>query len=346
MSTTVTPTRPWRPSVGHVAREAGIVLAAVALAYLVNRLTGLEGRLGFAATFSIVLLVGTAVIAFAERGFEAAKDAAVRTSIGLASVIVLIPIVSIVWTLVENGLPALKPNFFTQDMSLAAPDSPFDQGGAVHAIVGTVQLVFIASMISVPVGILTALYLTELKGRLAPLVRFLVQAMAGVPSIVAGLFVYSAWVLGPGGKYTGLAGGMALSILMLPTVARTAEEVLKLVPNDLREAGAALGATQWRTVAGIVLPTAKSGLVTSGILGVARVAGETAPLLLTIFGASIVVYNPFNEAIGALPLFIFTYLRLGLEPAIARAWTAALVLMLLVLILFTLARLLGGRKKQ
>lgn len=346
MSTTAVPKRPWRPTPAHIAREVGIGAAALALAYLLNLVTGLEGRLGFLVTFAVILLVGTAAIAYHERGTEAAKNAAVQTSIALASAVVLIPILSIIWTLVQNGMPALKPNFFTQDMSLAAPDSPYDQGGAVHAIVGTVQLVFIASIISIPVGILSALYLTEIRGRLAPVVRFLVQAMAGVPSIVAGLFVYSAWVLGPGGKYTGLAGGMALSILMLPTVARTAEEVLKLVPNDLREAGAALGATQWRTVAGIVLPTAKSGLITSGILGVARVAGETAPLLLTIFGASVVVYNPFDEAIGALPLFIFTYLRLGLEPAIARAWTAALVLMILVLVLFTLARLLGGRKKS
>lgn len=343
---TVQPQRPWKASPAHMAREFGFLLGAVAAAFLLNRLTGLEGRLGFAVSFIVILITGQTAIAYFERGVEAAKNAAVQAAILVSSMIVLIPIISMIWTLVENGLPALKPNFFTQDMSLAAPDSPYNEGGAVHAIVGTLQLVTIASLISIPLGILSALYLTELKGRLAPLVRFLVQAMAGVPSIVAGLFVYSAWVLGPGGKYTGLAGGMALSILMLPTVARTAEEVLKLVPSDLREAGAALGATQWRTVSGIVIPTAKSGLITSGILGVARVAGETAPLLLTIFGASVVIYNPFDEAIGALPLFIFTYLRLGLEPAIARAWTAALVLMLLVLVLFTLARVLGGRKKS
>lgn len=341
----VKPSQPWRATPAQSARSIGVFVLAAMVAVLLNMFTGLEGKLGFAASFIIIAIVASAALAGRARGVEAAKNALAQTSITIASLVVMIPLLSIIWTLVENGLPALKPNFFVQDMSLAAPDSAFDQGGAVHAIVGTLQLVAIASLISIPVGILTALYLTELKGRLAPLVRFLVQAMAGVPSIVAGLFVYSAWVLGPGGKYSGLAGGMALSILMLPTVSRTAEEVLKLVPRDLREAGLALGGTQWRTVASIVLPTAKSGLVTSGILGVARVAGETAPLLLTIFGASVVVYNPFNEAIGALPLFIFSYLRLGLEPAIARAWTAALVLMMIVLVLFTLARVFGGRKK-
>lgn len=341
----VKPSQPWRATPAQSARNAGVFVLAGVAALLLNMFTGLEGKLGFTGAFIVIAIVAATVLAGRERGVEAAKNAFAQTSITIASLVVMIPLLSIIWTLVENGLPALKPNFFVQDMSLAAPDSPFDQGGAVHAIVGTLQLVAIASLISIPVGILTALYLTELKGRLAPLVRFLVQAMAGVPSIVAGLFVYSAWVLGPGGKYTGLAGGMALSILMLPTVARTAEEVLKLVPRDLREAGVALGGTQWRTVASIVLPTAKSGLVTSGILGVARVAGETAPLILTIFGASVVVYNPFNEAIGALPLFIFSYLKLGLEPAIARAWTAALVLMMIVLVLFTLARVFGGRKK-
>lgn len=346
VQSTVQPGRPWRPTPAQIAKQIGLVVTAAVGALGLNMFTGLEGRLGFAFSFIMIAIAGSALLAFTERGFEAAKNAFVQTLIVIITLIVLIPIISIIWTLVENGLPALKPNFFTQDMSLAAPDSPFEEGGASHAIVGTLQLVLIASALSIPVGILTALYLTEIRGRFASLVRFLVQAMAGVPSIVAGLFVYSAWVLGPGGKYSGLAGGMALSILMLPTVARTAEEVLKLVPNDLREAGAALGGTQWRTVAGIVLPTARSGLVTSGILGVARVAGETAPLLLTIFGASVIIYNPFNEAIGALPLYIFTYLRLGLEPAIARAWTAALVLMLIVLALFTIARYLGGRKSS
>lgn len=346
MMTAIAPSQPWRKSTAQVLRESAIFVVAAGIAQIVNMSTGLEGRLGFVATFLFASLVGSFGLAYFQRGIEAAKNAIAQTLIAFAAVVVLMPLISILWTLVENGLPALKPNFFTQDMSVAAPDSPFDVGGAAHAIVGTIQLVAIASLISIPIGLLTALYLTELKGRFAPLIRFLVQAMAGVPSIVAGLFVYSAWVLGPGGKYSGLAGGMALSILMLPTVARTAEEILKLIPNDLREAGLALGSTQWRMVSGIVLPTARSGLVTSGILGVARVAGETAPLLLTVFGAATIVYNPFNEAISALPLYIFSYLRLGLEPAIARAWTAALVLMLLVLVFFTIARVVGGRKQS
>ncbi len=170
--------------------------------------------------------------------------------------------------------------------------------------------------------------------------------MSGVPSVVAGLFVYSAWILGPGKHYSGIAGAMSLAILMLPTVARTAEEVLKLIPNDLREAGVALGGTQWRTVAMIVLPTAKSGLITAGILGVARVAGETAPLILTVFGATAVTYDMFGGPIGALPLFVFQMIKLGMDNAVARAWTAALVLLILVAVLFTAARALGGRNRS
>jgi phosphate transport system permease protein len=261
-------------------------------------------------------------------------------------VIVLVPLASIVWTVISNGVHALRWNFFTSDMAVYAGDAPFTEGGAKHAIIGTILLVALSSLISIPIGILTALYLTEVKGRFAGVVRFLVQAMSGVPSVVAGLFIYSAWILGPGKHYSGFAGALSLAILMLPTVARTAEEVLKLVPNDLREAGLAMGGTQWRTVAMIVLPTARSGLITSGILGVARVAGETAPLILTVFGATAVTFDMFGGPIGALPLFVFQMIKLGMDNAVARAWTAALVLLVLVMVLFTTARTLGGRKAK
>jgi hypothetical protein len=154
----------------------------------------------------------------------------------------MLPLASILFTVISRGYQSLRINTFTQDMSLTQPEAAFDQGGALHAILGTLILVAIASAISVPLGILTGLYLTEVKGRAENLIRFLVQAMSGVPSIVAGLFIYSVIIIGSGGHYSGFAGALALSILMLPTVARTAEEVLKLIPNDLREAGVALGA--------------------------------------------------------------------------------------------------------
>jgi phosphate transport system permease protein len=329
-----------------MAAEGGSVLAAAILALFVVRFTGYEGKLAIAAIFLVLATTFTAANEGRQRGWEAAKNAGARAIVIACAVIVLVPLLSIMWTVVDNGRHALRPNFFTKDMSIASGDSPFDEGGALHAIIGTAQLVMMSSVVSIPLGILAALYLTEIRGRLSPIIRFLTQAMSGVPSVVAGLFVYSAWILGPGKAYSGIAGAMALSILMLPTVARTAEEVLKLVPDHLREAGQALGGTQWRTVAGIVLPTARSGLVTSGILGVARISGETAPLLLTIFGASAVNLSVNNGPISALPVFVFTHLKLGTDNAVARAWTGALVLMVLVLVLFSVARWFGGRKSR
>jgi len=171
-----------------------------------------------------------------------------------------------------------------------------------------------------------------------------VQAMSGIPSIVAGLFIYAVWMIGLGNSYNAVAGAAALAILMIPTVARTSEEVLKLIPNDLREAGLAMGATQWRTVAMIVIPAAKSGLVTAVILGIARVAGETAPLLLTIGGADTLNLNPFSGNISALPFYIWKNLSLGSEIAIQRAWLGVFVLIVIVFIFFTLARVLGAAK--
>lgn len=346
MSLLATPTRPWATSRKFVLKELLNLAIALIAAFGLVRFTGFEGRLGFIACFFFIALTLTAALEWHDRGVESAKNALARSIVMACAVVVLIPLVSILWTVASNGVHALRLNFFTTDMSIYAGDAEFDQGGAKHAIIGTLLLVAMSSAISIPVGILTALYLTEIRGRFAGLVRFLVQAMSGVPSVVAGLFIYSAWILGPGGHYSGFAGALSLAILMLPTVARTAEEVLRLIPQDLREAGVALGGTQWRTVAMIVLPTARSGLVTSGILGVARVAGETAPLILTVFGATAVTYDMFGGPIGALPLFVFQMIKLGMDNAVARAWTAALVLMLLVLVLFATARTLAGRNSK
>jgi phosphate transport system permease protein len=249
------------------------------------------------------------------------------------------------FTVIQKGSAAIRWNTFTQDMKFSSPDAPFTEGGALHAIVGTSIIVLIATIISVPIGILTALYLTEIKGKFESLVRFLVQAMSGVPSIVAGLFIYSVLIVTLGAKYSAFVGALSLTILMLPTVARTAEEVLKLIPRELREAGTALGATQWRTVAMVVVPAARSGIFTAIILGIARVAGETAPLLLTILGNTATNINPFNGPSAALPLYTFTLMRTGLEVALTRAWGGALILLALVLILFVSARLLSGKKR-
>jgi phosphate transport system permease protein len=193
-------------------------------------------------------------------------------------------------------------------------------------------------------GILTALYLTEIKGPGSKFIQFTVQAMSGVPSVVAGLFIFAAVILTTPLKASGIDGAFALSILMVPTVTRTAQEVLLLVPNDLREAGLAMGATQWRTVASIVVPAARNGLLTATILGVARIAGETAPLIFTIGGSDKLNLNPFKDYQGALPFYVWKGLLLGTPESIQRAWTGILVLLVLVLVLFTLARSFGSRK--
>lgn len=346
MVPSVQPGRPWRVKRNELLAEVASLVVALAATGAVVALTGFQGKLAWAVLLLLFAMSFTALNEGRQRGLEAAKNAAARAIVMASAVIVLVPLISIMWTVFNNGRVALRPNFFTQDMAIASGDGPFAEGGALHAIIGTAQLVLMASVVSIPVGILTALYLTEIRGRLSSLIRFLTQAMSGVPSVVAGLFVYSAWILGPGKGYSGLAGAMSLSILMLPTVARTAEEVLKLVPDHLREAGQALGGTQWRTVSSIVLPTAKSGLFTAGILGVARISGETAPLLLTIFGASAINLSINDGPISALPVFVFTHLKLGTDNAVARAWTGALVLMVLVLVLFSAARWLGGRKTR
>ena len=258
--------------------------------------------------------------------------------------VTVLPIASILGTVIVKGYKGINLNIFKTDMALATPTDPLTNGGLLHAITGTIILVAVALVMSIPLGILTALYLTEIKGRFTKPIKFLVQAMSGVPSIVAGLFILSA-VLYPITKaYSGFMGSLALTILMIPTIARTSEEVLKLIPNDLREAGVALGGTQWRTVAMIVLPAARSGLMTALILGVARIAGETAPLLLLTGGGDTVNPNPFHDPIGSLPYYIWKSFNAGSPESITRAWAGLLVLVVLVLILFTSARLLSTRK--
>jgi phosphate transport system permease protein len=342
--TTVQPTRPWVASTSDRLRDGALFLASIAIAYLLVDFTAMKGKLAYFFTFFAVLTIANGANSFLRYGFAAAKDAAIKTLVGLGALIAVLPIASILATVISKGYKGIKLNLFTQDMSLATPTDPLNNGGILHAISGTLILVLLSLIMSVPLGILTALYLTEIKGRFSKPIKFLVQAMSGVPSIVAGLFILSA-VLYPITKgYSGFMGALALSILMIPTIARTSEEVLNLIPQDLREAGTALGGTQWRTVAMIVLPAARSGLITAMILGVARIAGETAPLLLLTGGGDKVNANAFSGPIGSLPYYIWKSFNAGSPEAITRAWAGLLVLVLLILILFTTARFLSTRK--
>ena len=341
----VAPRKPWRLGRKQLAVNAAVFIATLLLTPVLLKATPLNGKLGAAFIFFVLVTFGNVVLSVARQGFKTISTAIAASLIYVATALVLLPLGSILFTVIMKGKDSIKLNTFTQDMRLSQPDAPFTEGGALHAILGTASLVVIATLICVPIGILTALYLTEIKGRFEGLVRFLVQAMAGVPSIVAGLFIYSVLIVTLGAKYSAFVGALALSILMLPTIARTSEEVLKLIPRELREAGTALGATQWRTVAMVVVPAARSGLLTSVILGIARVAGETAPLLLTILGNTATNLNPFNGPISALPLYTFTLMKTGLDVAITRAWGGALILLTLVLVLFISARLLSGKKR-
>jgi len=344
MTTTIAPTKPWAKSSRDRVRDFSFILISILFSFLAVEVTPLKGKLAYAFTFFLSYAVITGISAFISRGAPAAKDAMIKTVVALGAALTVLPIASIIFTVLKNGLPGIHLSLFTTDMSMATPTDPIATGGLLHAITGTITMVILALIMSVPIGILTALYLTEIKGKFAGPIRFLVQAMSGVPSIVAGLFILSA-VLYPITKaYSGLMGSLALTILMIPTIARTSEEVLLLIPNDLREAGTALGGTQWRTVAMIVLPAARSGLMTAVILGIARIAGETAPILLLTGGGDKVNPNAFNGPIGSLPYYIWKSFNAGSPEALTRAWAGLLVLMLLVLILFVAARALSSRK--
>jgi phosphate transport system permease protein len=324
---------------------ASLLLLAGVLAGGAIELTGLSGKLGFAAAYFFFASLLIFVQQLRLRDLAAAKDSLLSSFALLAMTMTLIPIVSIVATVVLKGYKGIHFGMFTNDMTQASVNDPVQAGGLIHALIGTIIMVGGALIVSFPIGLLTALYLTEIRGKLARPIKFLVQAMSGVPSIVAGLFILSILVIPVTQELTGLMGSLALSILMIPTIARTAEEMLLLIPNELREAGVALGATQWRTVSGVVVPAAKSGLVTAVILGIARIIGETAPILLVSGGADALNFNPMSGPMGSLPFYIWkAFLTGGTEEAYARAWGGMLILLILIFVLFGLARFLSGRK--
>ena len=346
MTNIPTPIKPWKATKKERLIDLSIFVLALLSSYLVVAATEMKGKLALFIVFFMAYMVLTSSIKGFQLGSAAAKDAVVNSLVAFGAIVTVIPIASILFTVVQKGLPGISLNLFTSDMSMATPTDPLSNGGLLHAITGTLTLVTLALIMSVPIGILTALYLTEIKGRFTAPIRFLVQAMSGVPSIVAGLFILSAILYPITKSFSGFMGALALTILMIPTIARTSEEVLNLIPNDLREAGVALGGTQWRTVAMIVLPAAKSGLITAVILGVARIAGETAPLLLLTGGGDKVNPNAFNGPLGSLPYYIWKSFNAGSPEAITRAWAGLLVLVGLVLILFTAARYLGSKKSS
>jgi phosphate transport system permease protein len=262
----------------------------------------------------------------------------VSTAFSLA----LIPLLSLAYTVLTKGVARFDAEFFTFSMRNIVGEG----GGALHAIIGTVEITGIATLISVPIGIMAAIYLVEYgRGTIARLVTFFVDVMTGVPSIVAGLFAYALFVIffGPGVRM-GLGGAIALSLLMIPVVIRATEEMLKIVPNELREAAYALGVPKWLTVLKVVLPTSLAGIATGIMIAIARVIGETAPLLLIAGFTASMNYNPLDERMMTLPVFVYTsYANQGvdMQAYLDRAWAGALTLMLIVMVLNLVARLIS-----
>jgi phosphate transport system permease protein len=273
-----------------------------------------------------------------------AKNSIAFIVMGLAFVIAVIPLISILWTVISRGAKDFDIYFLSHSMRNIAEQQ--SNGGAYHAILGTLEQVGIAAVITIPLSLLVAIYLVEYgqKHRLATAVTFFVDVMMGLPSIVAGLFILSFWILGLGEGVSGFAASLALLILMMPIAIRSTEEMLRLVSPALREASYALGVPKWRTITRVVLPTALPGIVTGMMLGIARIMGETAPVLLLVGVSESINGNPFSQPQGSLPLFVFSESQNSLQTAIDRGWAAALTLIILVMLLNLIARLIAWWK--
>ncbi|MEU3185455.1 phosphate ABC transporter permease PstA [Streptomyces sp. NPDC006923] len=322
---------------------AGASAVGVA-ALLFGRLLPWNGVIGFLlVAYTLFLGLYALLVSFDEDGPTVRDRLAgvVVRSLGLVMVVALAFV--IVYTLWEGRAALPHLNFFTEDMTLAGPLDPLSAGGILHAVVGTLEQIAIALALTVPAGLVCAVFLNEVPGRFARFVRTVVEAMTALPSIVAGLFIYATAILALGTGKSGFAASLALAVMMLPIIIRASDVVIRLVPGSLREASYALGTSRWRTAWHVVLPTARSGLTTSVILGTARGVGETSPVLLTAGFSAEMNADPFSGAQVSLPLAAFEFVK-SPEPAmIARGFGTAAALMALVLMLFVLARVIGGR---
>ncbi len=323
-------------------RVALAVVAGIAVALLLFILTPLQGRAGFLLAAGALVIAAVSALSWTVEGRRRAADRFATTLMWTSFLLAMVPLVAVLGYTISRGMNRFGPFFLTHSMAGIGPLE--DSGGAYHAIVGTLEQVLIASLLAVPLGLLVAVYITEYgRGRFSTAVRFVVDVMTGIPSIVAGLFIFAFWVLALHRGFSGFAAALALTILMLPVVVRSAEEMIRLVPNSLREASYALGVPKWRTILSVVLPTASTGITTGVMLAVARVTGETAPLLLTAFGTDFIHVNPVKGNQSGLPLFVFQQASSSAEVAINRAWAGALTLILVVVLLYVAARLLTRR---
>ncbi|CAL9527649.1 phosphate ABC transporter permease PstA [Streptomyces sp. enrichment culture] len=316
---------PWAIAAGSAAVAVGIGLGA-----------GLDSEVQWGLIAAILFVLGTYGIAARVEGRRQAKDRVATSLVWVAFLLAVVPLVSLVWTTVSRGVKVLDVHFLTHSMGIVADSET--GGGIYHALIGSLEQVGFATLMGAPIGVLTAIYLVEYgRGRLARSVTFFVDVMTGIPSIVAGLFILSLMLILELEPF-GFAGSLALAILMMPVVVRSTEEMLKLVPNELREASLALGVPKWRTILKVVLPTAIGGITTGVMLAIARIAGETAPVLLLVFGNPFINNNPFEGAQASLPLYIYQQYAAGGDPAYDRAWAASLTLIAFVMILNLVAR--------
>ena len=338
---------PWSKRSPNFSLIIGLASIFPILIFLVVlNISELSGAGAVLTVFLPLQLLAAAIAAIATRGRRGVADSQLSVFVYFATFFVIIMLGSILFSIASWGLKAISPHFFYENNVYITPTTSLDYGGAGHALVGSLLVVGLATLIAVPLGLSVAVYLTETRGRLKGPVRFLAQSMSGLPSIVAGLFVYAVFIATGTANLSGWLGSLALALLMLPTVVRMAEEVLKLVPGDLRSAALALGAPQRRAFFQVIMPTAKAGLITAVLLGVARVVGETAPLILTTRLMSETSFNPFYGDLATLPTFIFSNLTAGFDTGRSRAWAAAFLLLLVVGLIFGATRALTSQKTR
>jgi phosphate transport system permease protein len=341
------PRRPGRFAPDDMAAVIGSLLASLALVWLIfNQLLPWSGRTGFFVGWYVLLIVIYAAVTALHHPRPVVVDRVMSVVVAAAALLVGVALASTVVYVIWHGKGALwHANLFTHDMSGVGPQDPLSKGGILHAIVGTLVEIAIAVSIALPLGLGTAVYMTEVGGRLSIAVRTVVEAMTALPDILSGLFIYTTLIVALGFSRTGFCAAMSLTIMMLPTIARSAEVTLRVVPGGLREAGLALGASQWSTVRRVVLPTARAGLATALILGVARGIGETSPVLITSGASTFLNYDPLHNPMNSLPLFTFVSVRSGEPLYIARGFAAASVLLIVVVLLFGVTRFIS-RDKQ
>ena len=322
----------------------GSAVAAFGLGGLLFQLLPWNGTLGFIVVTYVCFVGLYALVSSLDESGPTVRDRVISViAHSLAFILLLALIFVIAYTLIRGWQALLHANFFTNDMQDAGPLDPLDVGGIFHAVVGTLWMISIALCITIPLGITCAVFLNEIPGRFTRFVRTIVEAMTALPSIVAGLFIYATFILILGFPKSGFAAALAISVMMLPIIIRASDVVLRLVPSSLKEASYAMGASQWRTVWNVTLPTAKSGLATAVILGTARGIGETSPVLLTAGFTAALNLNPLSGPMVSLPLETFELVKSPEPTLIARGFCCAAVLMLLVLLLFITARKIGGR---